>query len=268
MRAPATWSTSPATGPTSTTCPRRRARSTTLATLFTSIDLLRVSINPTGYWDDNVHLNPNAARPCQNTQTSYYYPLLRSGLAGSDVLLARATNTYGFQPATSCVRLPTCKDAGVAANKSEGVYTDGGKLHAFDTSTHFGIFIVRDDGRIYVPAAFQKSTSGYVSFGDNWGYGYRASATTHSATRIPQMTVSPDGRIGRVQAAHEHELQPDGDGGHDRHPAHQPDRRADRGLGRRGLQDHRVPARAARAPARASTCSRRASRSRTTTSTT
>jgi hypothetical protein len=193
MRAPATGDLT-GDGANKHDLPPEAGSSTTPATLFTSIDLLRVSVNPTTYFDDNMHLNPNAARPWQNSQTSYYYPYYGPGSHGT-TSYSSGTNTYGFQPATSCVRLPTCKDTGVAEIKGEGVYTSGGKLHVFDTSTHFGVLIVRADGRLYVPAAFQKSSSGYVSFGDNWGYGYRASGTTHSATRIPQMTVSPDGRI-------------------------------------------------------------------------
>ena len=79
---------------------------------------------------------------------------------------------------------------------SQGVYTNGGKLHVFDSSAYFGVFIIRKDGRIYVPAAFQKSSSGYVSFGDNWTQGYTSSAgQTNSAIKLPQMTVSPDGRF-------------------------------------------------------------------------
>ena len=174
------------------------AGSVTLGALLASVDLLRVSINPTGYWDDNVHLNPNAARPWQNSQRGFYYPYYGPGSTGSTSYTGTGY-TYGHQPATACVRLPTCKDTSVSADKGLGVYTDGGKLHVFDTSTHFGVFIVREDGKLFVPAAFQRSTSGYISFGDNWTYGYRTSTTTHSATRIPQMTVSPDGRIAALK---------------------------------------------------------------------
>ena len=64
-------------------------------------------------------------------------------------------------------------------------------------STYFGVFIIRRDGRIYVPAAFQKSSTGWVSFGDNWTRGYTSSTgQTNSVNKIPQMTVSPDGRFG------------------------------------------------------------------------
>ncbi len=178
--------------------PSEAGTGTTPATLFTSVDLLRTSVNPTGYWDDNVHLNPNAARPWQNSQTAYYYPYYGPGSHGT-TSYSSGQHTYGFQPATTSVRLSKCKDLSVTASAGLGVYTDGGKLHAFDTSTHFGIFIIRKDGRLYVPAAFKKSSSGYASFGDNWSYGYRGSTTSHSATKIPQMTVSPDGRIAALK---------------------------------------------------------------------
>ena len=178
--------------------PSEAGAGTTPATLFASFDLLRVSVNPTGYWDDNVYLNPNAARPWQNSQRSHYYPYYGPGASGSTSYTG-TSYTYGFQPSTSCVRLPTCKDASVAASRDLGVYTDGGKLHVFDTSTHFGVLIVREDGKLFVPAAFERATSGYTSFGDNWTYAYRDASTTHSATRIPQMTVSPDGRIAALK---------------------------------------------------------------------
>ena len=85
------------------------------------------------------------------------------------------------------MRLPVCTDTGVTPSTSQGVYTDGGKLYVFDTSGYFGVFIIRKDGRIYVPAAFQKSSSGYVSFGDNWTEGLhqlgRPDATASTRSR-------------------------------------------------------------------------------------
>lgn len=80
--------------------------------------------------------------------------------------------------------------------KSGSIYTDGGRLYAFDSQTRFGIFIIRKDSSIYVPTAFDKLT--YTNFGDNWNQGWSSSGT-HSMLQIPQMTVSPDGRFAAVK---------------------------------------------------------------------
>ena len=95
------------------------AGTVSLEDLFTSLDLLRVSVNPTGYWDDRVYLNPNGARPYQNNQSVFYYPYYGPGSHGT-TSYSSGSYTYSFQPTTTCVRLPTCKDTSVGADKGDG----------------------------------------------------------------------------------------------------------------------------------------------------
>jgi hypothetical protein len=178
--------------------PAEAGSGTTLATLLTSMDLCRVSVNPTGWWDDLHHLNPRAARPFQDGDGNACYAYYGVGSWGTTSYTANSTSSYQYQyqPTGLSVRLPVCTDTGVTQNTNLGVYTNGGKLHVFDSSAYLGIFIIRKDGRIYVPAAFQKSSSGYVSFGDNWTDGYTSSSgQLNSINKLPQMTVSPDGRF-------------------------------------------------------------------------
>ncbi len=167
---------------------------TSMLSASASLDLLRVSVNPTVWWDDVNALNPRAARPFQHaSRNSYsYYPGI--GYNGTTAYTSRSTS-YNVQPESTAVHLPQCTNLTVSGDPALGVYTDGGQLYAFDSSTHFGIFIIREDGRVYVPAAFDKSSSGFQSFGDNWVSGYSATADQVSLTKIPQMTVSPDGRF-------------------------------------------------------------------------
>ena len=42
----------------------------------------------------------------------------------------------------------------------------------FDSSSYIGVFIVRPESKVYVPIAFNKSSTGYYSFGDVWVYAY------------------------------------------------------------------------------------------------
>ena len=104
---------------------------------------------------------------------------------------------YQHQPTAVSLRLP--KTPTVTADHPSGVYNDGGKLYPFETSSHIGIFIIRPDGRIYVPVAFNKSSTGWVSFGDAWTEGYNYPGQSNSAVKIPQMTVSPDGRFAALK---------------------------------------------------------------------
>jgi len=177
--------------------PATAGSGTTLASLLTSIDLLRISINPTTYYDDINHLNPNAARPFQDGDRNAVYAYYGVATWGTTSYSPSSSYAYQYQnqPVATCVRLPVCSSTAVSPNMQQGVYKSGGKLYAFDASSYFGIFIIRKDGRIYVPAAFQKSTSGYRSFGDNW----TSAGQQNSVNKIPQMTVSPDGRFAALK---------------------------------------------------------------------
>jgi len=177
--------------------PSEAGSGTSLSTLLTNMDLLRVSVNPTTYYDDVNHLNPNAARPFQDGDRNACYAYYGVATWGTTSYSPSSSYSYQYQnqPTGTCVRLPVCSSASVSQNLPNGVYKTGGKLYVFDTSAYFGIFIIRKDGRIYVPAAFEKSTSGYRSFGDNWTQGYVSAGSANSVNKIPQMTISPDGRF-------------------------------------------------------------------------
>ncbi|MFV1957836.1 MAG: hypothetical protein ACC662_00340, partial [Planctomycetota bacterium] len=169
------------------------ADGTTVADLLEDVDLLRVSVNPTGWWDDLHGLNPRAARPFQhgdrNTYVNYY-GLLYPGSTSS-------TGSFrASQPSATSVQIPSCTSPGVTHDPAGGVYTDGGQLYVFDGDDYFGVFLVRSDSRVYVPVAFDKTT--YTNFGDNWSQDH-SSGSTHSMVQIPQMTVSPDGRFAALK---------------------------------------------------------------------
>ncbi len=171
----------------------------TLANLLKTMDVTRISINPTVWWDDNVHLNPRAARPFQHGDRNSIYAYYGLGYYGTTSYSpSTSTSTsYQWQPTAVCVRLP--KTEGVTKNFTNGVYDDGGKFFIFETTSHIGVFIIRRDGRLYIPAAFSKSGTGWVSFGDNWNEARQSPGNSNSGTKIPQMTVSPDGRFAALK---------------------------------------------------------------------
>ncbi len=178
-----------------------------VATLLTNVDLLRASTNPTGWWDDSFNMNPKAARGLYHgdLNNSQYYNNLgyqynysyayQSGSYSYSYAYGR-----GAQPESTAVDLPVCS-ASVTHDPDQGIYTDGGRMYPFDSSKYFGIFIVREDGRIYVPLAFDKSASGgYVGFGDQWAYKWQGKYPEGlSNAKLPQITVSPDGRYAAVK---------------------------------------------------------------------
>ena len=149
-------------------------------------DLLRVNVNSTGWWNDSWQLNPKAARSFMHgdaTKPSYEY-------------YASEYYNYSACPETTAVALPDITDGSVTHAPGAGVYTDGGKLYMFENDTHFGVFIIRDDARIYVPFAMQKGT--WQGFGDYCqsplnGTGAGASSSSHM--RLAHMAVSPNGRF-------------------------------------------------------------------------
>jgi hypothetical protein len=158
-----------------------------LSDLLTDIDLVRVSINPTGWWDDTHHLNPSGSRPFQhsdmNKSTTYSNMGWQSG-----------TSPLPWNPDASAVDLPAAPS--VAANPVLDIYNTGGRLYAFQSATGFGVFIVRSDSNIYVPIAIDYA-SGYSGFGDGMVEAY--GANVHSVTQIAQLTTSPDGRFGAMK---------------------------------------------------------------------
>ncbi len=150
-----------------------------------NIDILRVAVNPTGCWDDMSAVNANAARPAQKGDSQHGRTWIGNGYRFSG----------NYQPSTSCVDLPNADNVpGVAKgtfNKASGVYADGGHLYAFESNNRFGFFIIRNTAKIYVPFAIDKGT--YQSFGDSMVQ--TKAANRHSATRMLQIAVSPDGRF-------------------------------------------------------------------------
>lgn len=157
-----------------------------LSTLLTSVDILRVSVNPTCYTDDFNHLNSTGARPGQhgdpNHQYGYYNPLYDPG-----------SSPIPDQPSITAVDLP--KATGVTHNPGIGVYNDGGKLYVWRASGKFGVMIVRTDSSLYLPVVY--STTTYSGFGDSVFVAQGAS--TNSLLTIAQLTVSPDGRYGAMK---------------------------------------------------------------------
>ncbi|MDJ0975871.1 MAG: hypothetical protein QNJ98_15530, partial [Planctomycetota bacterium] len=143
-----------------------------------NLDLVRIAVNPTTYRDDAHAVNPHAARAGQsadhNRGRSWQAPTYQS--------------SPGWQTNVGAVHLPDA--TGVSHNPTTGVFTDGGRLHAFDSAGHFGFFIIRSDASIYVPFATDKST--YETFGDSM---LTARANKANSNLIScQITYSPDGR--------------------------------------------------------------------------
>jgi len=159
---------------------------TTLAGILTSVDLLRVSVNPTGWWDDTHGLNPSGARPGQHSDMNKSYTYSNSAWQSG-------TNPIPWNPSASAVRLPDA--TGVTTNRATGVYASGGRLYAFEGGSQLGVFIVREDSKIYLPVVLDKS-AGWLTLGDGVS---QAKGTGHSLTRMCQLTISPDGRFGAMK---------------------------------------------------------------------
>jgi hypothetical protein len=154
------------------------------------VDLLRVAVNPTGYWDDIHGMNVNGPRPFKHSseaQASYNY----YGMG--------YPNSYaGMQPDASSVDVQNCRDGSIAHSPATGVYTNGGQLYAFESLTRFGVFILRRDGTVYVPFAYTK-TATYTGFGDGMVQAITSSGNLNSAMRIAHITISPDGRFAAMK---------------------------------------------------------------------
>lgn len=154
------------------------------------LDLLRCTINPTGWWDDVHGLNANGARPFQHSDPNQGHPYY-----------AQAGASYyrngNWQPSVSAVHLPAA--AGVTENRAGGIYTSGGRCYHFESDNRFGVFIVRPDATVYVPFAMEKSsTAGEGGFGDGV-FEAKSDSQQNSLLRTVQMTVSPDGRFAAMK---------------------------------------------------------------------
>ncbi|MDF1700604.1 MAG: hypothetical protein P1V36_05550 [Planctomycetota bacterium] len=151
----------------------------------TTIDLLRMSVNPGGWWDDQGNMNPKAARVHagvdKNSGRPYYQP---NGWYNSG---------GGWQASVSAADLPDTPT--IVHSPATGVFADGGKMYAFNSANRFGLFIIRSSSEVYVPFAIQKGTGGFWKFGDGM---VSADADDSNLNMVP-MSVSPDGRYAVVK---------------------------------------------------------------------
>ena len=170
------------------------------------VDLLRVSINPAGWWEDSFNFNPKGAKGLEHADANKVYNYRPDAFAykydykysNSSGYSSVSNYEYGTSTEVSAVRLPDYEGDEVTHDPSSGVYTNGGKLYAFDSADYFGVFVLRSDSKFYVPVAFDKSgDSGWKSFGDNWLDDYPDSEKEFQLPmwKIPQMAVTPDGRF-------------------------------------------------------------------------
>jgi hypothetical protein len=158
-----------------------------------NLDLMRCVVNATGWWDDIGGMNPLGARPMQHADfnRSYCY----YGEQGYSYSYAG-----NWQPSVSCVELPDAQNVSGGADPANGIYTDGGRLYHFESANRFGVFIIREDGKIDVPFAKKKDYT-YEGFGDTCLQ--TKGLDRNSAFRTVQMTVSPDGRFAAMKLKHD-----------------------------------------------------------------
>lgn len=159
-----------------------------------NLDVLRVAVNPTGFWDDLSALNVHAARPYQATDHGYnaysYWGMTYN-------------SSPGFQPDAPAVAIPNCRDGSVTHQPFNGIYTNGGKLYAFESLSRFGFFLVRHDGSITVPFAYQKDAV-FGGLGDGILEAFSTTSNLNATMRIVQITVSPDGRFAAAKLKRNH----------------------------------------------------------------
>ena len=169
----------------------------TLATTLSNIDFLRTSVNPTWWAYDVYNINARSARGMQHAAPERVY---EGNAFGGDVQKQWYNSpsfNNGFEHSSNpAIELPQTNPVSpitVTHNPAAGVYTDGGLLYTFDNSTsnEFGFFIVRHDGKIFIPACFNKTSSGFTGLGDGW---LVTGTTKPTEYKMPQITVSPDGR--------------------------------------------------------------------------
>jgi hypothetical protein len=172
--------------------------STALDTLLSDQDMLRVCVNPAGWWNDVHNLHPYGARSGTHADRNGY-----DNYIWGENDLSSATD-YSRQPTVTAVEIPAYRPDGspfVSHDPANGVYTNGGKLYPFANGSYFGAFVVRSDASIYVPFAIGtgESVNGatYNGFGDGMMLAW--AATSRSQLRIPHMAVSPDGRFAAMK---------------------------------------------------------------------
>lgn len=171
--------------------------------LLKNQDMLRVSVNPAGWWDDVHNLNPAGARSGLHADGNAY----NQYIWGENDL--SSASDYSRQPSVTAVDVPAYKPGifnAVAHAPAAGTYTDGGKMYLFSNAGYFGAFIVRSDSTVYVPFAIGTGTSvttasgsaTFTGFGDGCVNAY-ATSSSRSQLRVPHMAVSPDGRFAAVK---------------------------------------------------------------------
>ncbi len=185
------------------TIPSTAGSGTHLTDMLEGCDLLRTVVNPGGWWNDTMNFNPKGARAFTHgdaNQTYSYRGLQYQYFYNYHSGSYTSKSVYGANPSTTAVRIPECTTSGVTENRADGVYTSGGKLYVFDSKDYMGVFVVRKESKIYVPIAFDKSASGYKSFGDTWIYKHDNTAKDGaSAFKNPNISVSPDGRFAAMK---------------------------------------------------------------------
>ena len=151
-----------------------------------TIDIHRPTVVATGWWDDMFGLNPKAARFGKHADWARGYAYY--GMYGSSY-----SNNGNYQPSIPNLDLPAAQ---VTEDKANGIYANGGRLYVFESANRFGMFIIREDTKIYVPFAMEKNSS-VECFGD--GLLRNIGTDENSALQTVQMTVSPDGRFAALK---------------------------------------------------------------------
>jgi hypothetical protein len=164
------------------------------------LDLLRGVVNATGYWDDVNMINARGARPGAHgdfNRDMTYYNHMAGYYNGGTYVRSNGYNYGNWQANVTCVEIPDAENVVGGHDPASGVYTNGGRLYHFESATHYGVFVIREDGRIYVPYA-SKKTSTHEGFGDGTTE-TRQTSPVSSIWRMVHMTVSPDGRFAAMK---------------------------------------------------------------------
>jgi len=174
-----------------TTLPAEVGSGLTLAQLLSGatggdpdVDLMRITVNPNGWWSDVFSMNPKAGRAATRTDKNVGYNY-------------RQVNGYnnsggGWHLNASAMELPLTP--GVTMDEVNGVRNDGGLLYAFRSANRFGFFLIRKNAKIYVPWATTEgdTASGMAVY--KFGDGDVATGANSNFQIVP-MSVSPDGRV-------------------------------------------------------------------------
>ncbi|MDA1194055.1 MAG: Ig domain-containing protein [Planctomycetota bacterium] len=148
-------------------------------------DLLRISVNPGGWWDDQGNMNPKGARAHMGADKN----------AGQTYVQANGwyNSGGGWHAGVSGVDLPNTPS--IAHDPASGIFADGGRMFAFNSGNRFGLFVIRGNASVYVPFAIQRGTLGIWQFGDGMTF---AGSTDSNFLTVP-LAVSPDGRFATVK---------------------------------------------------------------------